>query len=148
MRKYVAGFLFDEKRERVALVLKSRGPSAVVGKWNAIGGKRIDSTDLGLGWESGFAAMYREFREEAGVLVTTWSRFLRLRGDDWEVEFFHAFDSEALGQVRTMEDETVMVWGLDEPPVWVPNLKWIIPMALGHEDDHVHVYDVREADTF
>lgn len=145
MVKYVAGLLFDEKHTKVALVLKNHGPSAIVGKWNGIGGKRIDSTDIGLGIESGPAAMYREFLEETGVEVRDWSLFLRLKGDGWEVEFYHAFHGDKQSQVRTMESEQIMVWPVDdEHPVWVPNLNWIIPMALGHDDDHVRVYEVIE----
>ncbi|UWZ84633.1 NUDIX hydrolase [Occallatibacter riparius] len=148
MVKYVAGLLFDEDCKKVALVLKNHGPSAIVGKWNAIGGKRIDSTNLGLGFESGPAAMYREFLEETGVEVRDWSLFLRLQGDQWEVEFYHAFDTAKQSQVRTMESEQIMVWPIDdEHPVWVPNLNWIIPMALGHTEDHVWVYDVMEKET-
>ena len=143
--KYVAGFLFDEDRAKVALVLKNHGPAAIVGKWNAIGGKRIDNTDLGLGFEGGPAAMYREFLEETGVEVRDWALFLRLKGDGWEVEFYHAFSGEKQKMARTMETESIMIWPIDEDhPVWVPNLNWIIPMALGHGDDHVWVYEVIE----
>ena len=148
MIKYVAGFLFDEERTKVALVLKNHGPAAIVGKWNAIGGKRIDSTDLSLGFESGTAAMYREFLEETGVEVRDCTLFLRLRGEGWEVEFYHSFSGEKQKLVRTMETESIMVWEIDEThPVWVPNLNWIIPMALGHANDHVQVYEVIEKET-
>ena len=150
MVKYVAGFLFDDDRTKVALILKNHGPAVLVGKWNAIGGKRIDNHDLGLPDESSAAAMYREFAEEAGVYVEAWQPFLILRSRTpvWQVDFFHAFDSKKLAQVRTMESESVMVWHLDELPVVVSNLAWIIPMALTHRDQHVHVYECIEKDTF
>ncbi len=148
--KYVAGFLFDENRERVALILKKRGPSAVVGKWNAIGGKRTTMSAGQL--ESAASAMWREFLEETGVSVETWEPFLilRARGEEpeWQVDFFHAFDAEKLAHVTTVEDEAVMVWHLDELPVVVSNLAWIIPMALTHRQQHVHVYEVIEKDSF
>jgi hypothetical protein len=150
--KYVAGLLFDNDREKMALILKKHGPSSVVGHWNAIGGKRIDNHDLGLPDESSAAAMWREFAEEAGVYIEKWEPFLilRARGEkpEWQVDFFHAFDSDKLAEVRTCEGESVMVWRLDELPDVVPNLNWIIPMALGHKKDHVFVYEVIEKETF
>ena len=135
--KYVAGFLFNEERSAVALIHKTKGPSCIVGKWNAIGGKR--ETD-----ESSDADMWREFQEEAGVAVKGWVPFLNLRGAGWMVDFYHAFSSDALAQVHTCEGEIVEVFRLDALPGVVHNLRWIIPMALSHEDDHVWVYGVTE----
>jgi 8-oxo-dGTP pyrophosphatase MutT (NUDIX family) len=150
MVKYVAGLLFDDERNKVALILKNHGPDAVVGKWHAIGGKR--STMSAGQTESADAAMWREFLEEAGVDVPSWRPFLILRAKgsapEWQVDFFHAFDTEKLNQVRTMETESVMIWHLDELPVTVSNLAWIIPMALTHQSQHVHVYEVIEKDIF
>jgi 8-oxo-dGTP pyrophosphatase MutT (NUDIX family) len=145
--KYVAGFLFNDERCAVALIHKTHGPACMVGKWNAIGGK-IKRGEPGLPDESSDAAMWREFREEAGVSVTSWTLFLRLNGPGWSVDFYHAFSSDALAQVRTCEGETVDVFHIDALPETVPNLNWIIPMALGHENDHVWVYEVTEKETF
>jgi 8-oxo-dGTP pyrophosphatase MutT (NUDIX family) len=148
MVKYVAGLLFDEDRNRVALILKNHGPAAVVGHWNAIGGKRSTASAGQL--ESSAAAMWREFIEEAGVDIQSWEPFLILRakGDnpEWQVDFFHAFDYAKLGEVKTMESESVMVWHLDELTNIVSNLAWIIPMALTHKSQHVHVYECIHAD--
>lgn len=146
MTKYVAGLLFDDERTRVALIHKTHGPAVLVGKWNAIGGKN-QVRPAPLPPESSDAAMWREFLEEAGVQVS-WTLFLRLKGRDWQVDFYHAFDTAKIEAVRTMEGEDVGVFALDNLPEIVPNLRWIIPMALGHEDDHVWVYEVREAETF
>lgn len=150
MVKYVAGFLFDEDRNRVALILKNHGPASVVGKWNAIGGKRSTASAGQL--ESAPAAMWREFIEEAGVDIQNWRPFLILRAKgkkpEWQVDFFHAFDTVKLGEVKTMESESVMVWDIDELPDIVSNLAWIIPMALTHQSQHVHVYEVIEKDIF
>ena len=147
--KYVAGLLFSTEGERVALIHKDHGPAAVVGRWNAIGGKC--STGSAGQPESPDSAIWREFLEEAGVDVS-WTLFLILKGDDWEVHFFHAFNGERLSQVRTVEREVVNVFRVGEvlDPCFdpVPNLRWIIPMALGHKNDHVWVYEVREKETF
>ena len=143
MIKYVAGFLFDKEKTKVALVLKNRGPASVVGKWNAIGGKCIDNRYLGQGFENGLDAVRREFLEETGVEVNSWNLFMRLRGDEWEVEFYHAFDTEKQQQVCPMESEPIMVWPIQQKhPDWVPDLNWIIPKALTHNEDHIQVYEV------
>jgi 8-oxo-dGTP pyrophosphatase MutT (NUDIX family) len=145
--KYVAGFLFNDERSSVALIHKTHGPACMVGKWNAIGGKRKRG-EPGLPDESSYAAMWREFQEEAGVAVKGWTPFLKLKGPGWSVDFFHAFSSLDLMQVHTCEGEKVDVFHVDALPETVPNLNWIIPMALGHEDDHVWVYEVTEKETF
>lgn len=46
----------------------------------------------------------------------------------WEVDFFHAFDSVKLAEVRQMEDEEVATFAVSSLPKVVPNLRWIIPM--------------------
>lgn len=140
MIKYVAGLLFSNSGNRVVLIHKNRGPAIVVGRWNAVGGK----VEPG---ESDEAAMRREFAEEAGVVVA-WTRFLTLKNPEWEVAFFYAFDSEALESVRTKTNERViqLMVGRALAADWpvVPNLRWIIPMALGHLDDNVAWYEVIE----
>jgi 8-oxo-dGTP pyrophosphatase MutT (NUDIX family) len=146
MTKYVAGFLFSSDGSKVALIHKNHGPASVVGHWNAIGGKRT-SGEPGLPDESASAAMWREFNEEAGVAVG-WTLFLRLFGKDWSVEFFHAFDTTKLEACRTLESEEVRIFPVSDLPNVVPNLRWIIPMARGHQDDHVWLYEVEEKETF
>ena len=142
--KYVAGFLFDSKREKVALIFKLRGPRPVRQRWNAIGGKR-ELLEDGT-WENAHVAMQREFREETGVDVGVdlWNHFMTLNGTDWEVDFFEAADDELLTQVRTMEEEEVRWWRMDKLPNLVPNVRWILPMAIGHNDENVHQYEVTE----
>jgi 8-oxo-dGTP diphosphatase len=132
---YVAGFLFSEDKQSVALIEKKKGPPAVIGKWNAIGGKIEDG-------ETSLAAMKREFIEETGVSYElAWLRFLRLEGENWSVDFYHAF---ANLRVESMEDEKVSWFTLRELPNVVSNLKWIIPMALSHFEQHVETYRVVE----
>jgi hypothetical protein len=149
--QYVAGLLFSSDRKRVALIHKNHGPAAVVGKWNAIGGKCIFCPEFGLPPESPAAAMWREFCEEAGDaagLNLSWSEFLCLDGRGWRVTFFHAFDTEKLDLVSSQEDEDVSIFEVASLPETVPNLRWIIPMALGHADDHVWLYRVVEQEPF
>jgi 8-oxo-dGTP pyrophosphatase MutT (NUDIX family) len=149
MFKYVAGLLFSSEGDKVALIHKDRGPEAVVGRWNAIGGK-VSVISPGE-FEKVYDAMQREFIEEAGVHDIAWVHFLLLKGNNWEVSFFHAFDSKLLSTVRTVEREIVDVFSVQEALFEidvVPNLRWIIQMALGHEKDHVHVYEVIEKEVF
>jgi 8-oxo-dGTP pyrophosphatase MutT (NUDIX family) len=146
IQKYVAGFLFDDAKAHVALIHKTHGPDAIVGKWNAIGGKL--STALDGQPESSDAAMGREFNEEAGVSVTNWTLFLQLSGQDWEVDFYHAFNTLKLNQVKTAMEEEIIIFPLTNLPEVVPDLRWILPMALGHRDDRVWVCKVIEKETF
>jgi hypothetical protein len=109
--RYVCGLLFDDEGQRLALIQKRKGPEAVVGRWNGIGGK----------CETGSAGQ-------------------------------HAFSSEHLALVKTMEEEEVAVWPLTAES-WsvlnvMPNLRWIVPLANGHKDDHVWIYEVIEKEVF
>lgn len=126
MQSYVAGLMFNEARDRVALVLKNR-PDWQRGKFNAIGGK-IESTDHGP-----FTAMEREFKEETGVLYDGWTPFVRLfRQNEYEVFFFLAF-TDKMYDVTTVEDEPVFHYSVEDAVNYLnvlPNLKWMIPMAL------------------
>ncbi len=123
--EYVVGFLFDEKKEKVALVLKNR-PEFQKGKWNGIGGKR----EAGEYYEM---AMVREFEEEAGVCVVGWREFCVLQGDDCEIRCFTMSED---AELKTITDEEV-AWHFlnDLPENLMPNLRWLIPLALDQERD-------------
>lgn len=130
MTNYVAGFMFNiakpgiAPRECVALIEKQR-PDWQKGKLNGIGGK-IDSG------ESPADAMAREFLEETGVKVAPerWRSFCELRFRGATIHFF-ASEGE-LSELRSMEDEHVTI--VDVSTIWnrntIPNLRWLIPMAL------------------
>ena len=137
MKHYAAGFLFNDFGNSVALIHKLKGPPTVVGMWNALGGKVEPHEDS-------LTAMRREFVEEAGVDVNNWEKFLTLKGRGWQVDFFVAYDSFALSRIRTMEVEQVAAFDIKELPKLVPNLKWILPMALGIKDENMGGYTVTE----
>lgn len=139
--RYVAGLLFDADADRVALVRKNR-PAWQAGRLNAIGGK----IEAG---EEPFFAMCREFREEAGVDITSWSPVAILAGPDFEVHFFATFD-DAISEVRTVEDEEIVVVDVTHAltlPHLIPNLRVIIPLALDNTGivKPVLLADVRSA---
>jgi 8-oxo-dGTP pyrophosphatase MutT (NUDIX family) len=141
--KYVVGLAFSGQRDRVVLIKKKRGPEALIGKWNGVGGH----VEPG---EAPQMAMSREFLEEAGVATppSIWEHFLTLRGQDWVVYFYHVVDDQVASAARTTEDELVgAFYVLGLPSNLARNLRWIIPMALGHRDDHVLQYEVLEAKT-
>ena len=127
--KYVNGFLFSPDFKKIVLIRKIR-PEFQIGKLNGIGGK------INLG-ESPNESMKREFLEEAGLEINYWQHFLTLSGDVWEVEFFFSTSEDYLS-ASTQTDENIEIhytFNLAEIEI-IPNLKWIIPMAM----DQSHIY--------
>jgi len=123
--QYVVGFLFNRVEGTVALIRKNR-PAWQAGKLNGAGGK----VEPG---ETPAAAMRREFREEAGVDVPDWDEFAVVEGDWGSVVFYRAFSAET---PRTMEAEPVEVHPISAIPYaeCIPNLSWLIPLALYDHD--------------
>lgn len=130
----VVGFLFDDRRQQVALLIKDK-PDWQKGKMNGIGGK----IEAG---EKPIDAMVREFREEAGVDTdeNRWQHFASLqisptsggRYDGGEITCFKCFNTEYLQQVHSTTSEQVVVLALDNVGNFdlVPGAKWLIPLAL------------------
>lgn len=140
MTSYVCGFLFSEERDRVALIQKDH-PEWQRGHWNGIGGK----IEAGLG-EGPLKAMTREFLEETGVLVDEgrWDHVVTIAGPDWTVGFYKAFGPE-IDQVITNEAERVTVHYVTElPQLCVPNLFWLIPLALDDQMKSLGYHRVKE----
>jgi 8-oxo-dGTP diphosphatase len=72
MNRYVLGFMFDEKFEKVLLVRKQK-PAWQKGLLNGPGGK-IENPETAIG------AMVREFKEETGIDHPTWKHYCSLSG--------------------------------------------------------------------
>lgn len=138
--EYVAGFLISEDNSKVLLIEKQK-PSWQKGKLNGIGGK-IEKTD-----ESSDAAMEREFEEETGLKLPFWNLFASLRGDDFVVMFYYKHQPiEVLYKAESREEETVRVVSvgqLSELNV-IPNLTWLIPMAISMEKDRTSYFEIKE----
>jgi len=125
MTDYVAGLMFSADLKKVWLIQKKR-PAWQAGKFNGIGG-HIEPNETAL------QAMIREFGEETNVHteLQNWDSFCLLKGKDWSVTWFRCFkDVEA----TTVTDEPVyncfvmdIVTGAVDA---IPNLRWIVPMAL------------------
>lgn len=133
---YVVGFMFNPAENSVLLLRKNR-PSWQVGKLNGIGG-RIE------GDETPQQAMQRECIEEVGLHCDSWREFCVLSDErGWRIHFL-----SAVGPIRNAskatdeEPEVVDIRAL--PFDVIPNLKWLIPMALSMRFERVDYFDVRE----
>lgn len=133
---YVVGFMFNPAENAVLLLRKNR-PSWQVGKLNGIGG-RIE-TD-----ETPEQAMRRECIEEVGLDVDSWKHYCTLRDErGWEIHFLSAVGPIMNASVMTDElPEVASVLAL--PFDVIPNLKWLIPMALSMRFERVAYFDVKE----
>lgn len=125
---YVAGFLFSSDRKKVVLIRKNK-PEWQKGRLNGVGGK----VELN---EQATDAMVREFYEETGTnAFAPWELFARLSGETAEVLFYRAFvkpPPHVAPVIQSVTDEEVAWYAIDrlhKLPV-LPNLRWLIPLAL------------------
>lgn len=134
--RYVVGFMFNPAENAVLLIRKTH-PAWQAGKLNGVGG-RIEAG------ESALEAMRREFAEETGMIHTDWYQFCVL-GDtrEWQVHFFAAVGMIAKAQALTDEAPEI-VSSLALPFDTIPNLKWLIPMALSMKFERIEGFDIRE----
>lgn len=137
--RYVLGLAFNLARTRVALICKARGPRLNHSLFNGLGGEVH-------GRETYIQAMRREFREEGGPLVEQWSLFAIIEGDDYRIQVFRAFlDDHQWRRVRTLgrslTDEQVAKCSVArirpsrtaEADLFVPDLYWLVPLALKND---------------
>ncbi len=124
MINYVLGFMFSHDLKRVALIKKTK-PEWQAGKLNGIGGK-VEKEDLDIS-----NAMNREFMEETGYSQHSWQKYASLTDHyHYKVDVFLTLGN--VDQLRTTTEEKVMVIEVAqlENYEYVPNLKWLIPLAL------------------
>ena len=133
MKQQVCGFLFGTDFRRVVLVRKKR-PDWQEGKLNGVGGQVKEGEDP-------LQAMRREFEEETGLPVPGWSSYCDLRVADYtSVHFFVAYLPDTiLDKVKTTTDEWIHPWHVNSALLRediVPNIRWLIPMAIDfYEND-------------
>lgn len=140
MTHYCLGFLFDAPGDVVALIRKVK-PEWMAGKWNGVGGK----VEPG---ENANHAMVREFEEETGVSIppSAWSQITCVVSPRSHISVYAAFD-ERVWRVQTKTSEPVRIFPvLALPPVAIPNINWLIPMALIHGRFEVGSVDGRPAE--
>lgn len=133
MTEYVAGFMFSEDKRSVALIRKNR-PEWQKGKWNGIGG-HVEPGETPL------VAMVREFEEETGVRVKheDWKHFCTLQGQFGTVHFYKTTGD--LTKLRSMTDEGIGTFSTEDihKRNIIPNLKWLIPLALSEYNESATV---------
>jgi len=134
--EYVVGFAFDDDADFVCLIKKAK-PAWQAGLMNGVGGKIEPG-------ESPREAMIREFREETGLRCDNWNLFMELQAynpgvsGSARVYFFEARMKiqELLGASTTTDEQVCVV---SVPNIryceCVPNLRWLVPMAVGMPRD-------------
>lgn len=132
MKSYVLGFYFNVLGPitEVALIQKVK-PEFQRGKWNGIGGQIEEN-------EAGHRAMRREFLEETGADVCLWRLFgvFYLPGN-YEVFCWNSF---GVAELTSTTEETVKWWDIQElPQNAMPNLRWLIPLALDSSINYVSI---------
>jgi 8-oxo-dGTP diphosphatase len=133
---YVVGFMFNPVENAVLLLRKNR-PTWQIGKLNGIGGRVEDG-------ETPQQAMRRECVEEVGLDVDSWNEFCVLSDErGWRIHFLSAVGPIMNASVMTDElPEVVSVFAL--PFDVIPNLTWLIPMALSMRFERIDYFDVQE----
>lgn len=128
----VCGFFFNPSQTAVLLIMKAR-PEWMAGRLNGIGGK----VELG---ETALEAMTREFKEEAGITVLPerWTPFATydhlIRNN--RIYFYRATGlADECDRLRHGDqDGEWLSWQLVDrlmtTPQLMPNLKWLVPLAL------------------
>lgn len=133
---HVVGLAFTHNRTAVVLLEKNTKdkPSQAWqhGMWNGVGG----GVEPG---ETSRQAMWREFGEEAN-LETDWEWLGQLRGKTVCLHFFTVdLTAEDAKKVKQKEKERVLWWSVNtalllaEIEKLVPNLVWILPLAVQRE---------------
>ena len=142
VKKYVTGFLFSSNSSHIVLI-KKLTPAWQKGYLNGVGGK-IEAN------ETSENAMSREFKEETGVFIPAkqWHCYAQInRPNHYHVDFFFAH-SELAFTARTVEKEEILVVKLSELPTkLIPNLNWLIPLALDKQADFSVPVKIKETST-
>lgn len=122
-KEYVLGFCFMHHDTEVVLICKNK-PEWQRGQWNGIGGK----IEAG---ENPMEAMIREWQEETDSYIVDWHRYVTMIFYGAVVHVFKSHVDRLY--VRSATDEPVTTFTLRaalDSNLTIPNLKWLIPMAL------------------
>jgi len=125
MTDKVVGYLVDPTLNLVMLILKQR-PEWMRGLYNGVGGKIEPG-------ESPLQTMERECLEESGLVTRwdtgEWEAVARLDTPNGRIFVFAAIGTPTDGATTT--DEEIIVANVAAlPPSIVPNVRWLIPLAL------------------
>ena len=135
MISYCLGFAFTDDDHFVVLIRKNK-PAWQKGLLNGVGGKIDD-------YETAHDAMVREFREETGITHHHWTRvtqmnfqwksFPTVRFAETVVHCFATRLPKGNDNLTQTTDEQVGLFSVTDArnhPKIIPNLRWLIPMAL------------------
>lgn len=103
---YAMAYVVSPDGRQVALLKKER-PHYLKGKWMGVAG-HVESHEIPL------MAVQREFKEEAGVLIKDWEFVKILERPERPSNIHVFFACHDLSQVRTMTDEEVRVFPIEE----------------------------------
>lgn len=122
MLKYCLGFVFRNNFTEVLLIKKNH-PKWQNGKYNGLGGQvKLHETSL--------AAMSRECKEEAGIILGGWHNYAMLSGDNFEMEIFycHHLYQNPSKYARSMTDEKIKWFSINKLPInSIPNFNMAYP---------------------
>ena len=122
--------MFSQDASHVVLI-KKLNPQWQRGFFNGVGGK-IEAN------ESSVDAMMREFSEETGVSTQPqdWTCFANVfRANCYDVDMYFA-QSDLAFDALTVEAEEVHILKVAAlPKNLIPNLQWLIPLALDKQAD-------------
>ena len=126
MKVMVVGFAHNNRQ--AVLLISKRKPEWMKGRLNGVGGK-VHASELP------YQAMVRECNEETGLFITTWNMFCVMQTQDCVVYFYEADIKDSVFKFKQKEKEELCVcsvYTLGTNPV-LPNLRWLIPLALDEE---------------
>lgn len=135
---YCVGFVFAAHTH--VLLCEKRKPDWQAGLWNGVGGKIEPG-------EAPDQAMAREFGEETGWPLRSWSYFAELSfpSTGSVMHCYTSFVGERRAQVKTVNDvgEPLKWWPVrdaSQSGMVIGNLRWLLPLALDHHvQTPVHV---------
>lgn len=122
---YVLGLIFSHDREDVLLIRKNR-PVEQEGLLNGIRGKKKETESL-------FTAIDRECTEETGLSNLWWECCGYFQKDEKYIVYLFVTDGEIYGVDHETDEGKLEIHNVQEIQIRndvMPNLKWLIPMAL------------------
>lgn len=144
MKLWTLGFVVSYGMDAVLLQKKTH-PEYLAGRWNGIGG----SVENGEGY---LQCMRRECLEETGLDIPDWTSFCSHTDDHGHMECFMAICNvekmaRAVQQEWAERIQVFPIFDLPSPGITenclMPNVSWLIPMALSVEINGI-TYTVRE----
>lgn len=134
MIHYVLGFAFSPDKSTVLLIKKNH-PKWQKGYLNGIGGK-VEPEEFAIN------AMMREFKEETSIKTSMydWECYAYLEGNDWDMRVYRSFTVD-ISEAKTITDEEVGIYHISNLNylIIIPNLHWLIPLALDKDKFHAHL---------